>query len=265
MNTSENPESIPATNSQKSHFEAIHEEYVADYDDRFSSHYKNRIIYAFLAREITKEFHSPIKVLEVACGSGANLKALSSFLPAGNKYYGVDISQRAVDDFNKNHGEKSGFCVDFTKRTLSLPWSEFDVILVIGGIHHMTRDLDGVFLNLHRHLKPSGLAIFVEPNKLFMNRLRQWWYRRDRFFDDENEEAISHDELADRFSEIFKPVTVHYFGGFGFFIILQSMILRVPSVLKMALHKPLTAVDKVLTAVLPRRFLPAFVAIWKSV
>lgn len=265
MNMPENSESSQTTNSQKSHFEEIHEQYVADYDDRFSSHYKNRIIYAFLTREMTREFRSPVKVLEVACGSGANLKALSSFLPAGNKYYGIDISQRAVDDFNKNHGEKSGFCADFTNRALSLPWSDFDVILVIGGLHHMTRDLDGVFLNIHRYLKPSGLAIFVEPNKLFMNRLRQWWYRRDRFFDDENEEAISHDELAGRFSANFKPVTVHYFGGFGFFIILQSMILRVPRVLKMALYKPLTAVDKVLTAVLPRRFLPAFVAIWKSV
>ncbi len=53
---SEDTEEAPTGNNQKSHFESIHEEYVADYDDRFSSHYKKRLIYSYLAREINKKF-----------------------------------------------------------------------------------------------------------------------------------------------------------------------------------------------------------------
>jgi hypothetical protein len=66
----------------------------------------------------------------------------------------------------------------------------------------MINNLDEVFLNLRSHLKSSGVAIFVEPNKLFMNRIRRWWYRRDRFFDESGEEAIDHDELITRFSHV---------------------------------------------------------------
>lgn len=261
---SEDADNTPTLNAQKKHFESIHEEYVADYDDRFSSYYKEKIIYSYLAREINQKFPTPVRVLEIACGSGANLKALSNFLNSRNKYHGVDISQFAIDDFTKNHGANSGFCADFTGTDLRLPWNDFDVILVIGGVHHMVNHLEKVFLNIRCHLKPTGLAIFVEPNKLFMNRIRRWWYRRDHFFDDSNEEAISHDDLANSFSHILKPVSVRYFGGLGFFVILQSMILRVPPRLKLVLFKPLTIVDKVLTAALPKRLLPAFVAIWQA-
>jgi SAM-dependent methyltransferase len=175
---------------------------------------------------------------------------------------GVDISGEAIQQFKRRHGEHSAFQVDFTLKQPPLPSGPFDVVLIMGGIHHMVRDLDTVFQNIHDNLVVNGMVVFVEPNRLFLNSIRRRWYRRSRYFDSDTEEAIDHDEIAFVYRDLFSTKQVRYFGGPGFFVILQSLILRTPKWIKTATYRPLTAIDKAMERILPSRLLPAFVAVW---
>lgn len=251
-------------NFQRQHFERIHSDYVEAYDDEFSLFYKRALIYRRIALCLNSIPKSKLNLLEVACGSGMNSEELKKLTVQPLHLVGVDISAAAVQEFKSRHGLNSAFEYDFTRENINVPNGPFDVILILGGIHHMIKSLDHVFHNLHANLVDDGTVIFVEPNRLFLNPIRQWWYRRDAYFDGDNEAAIDHQELLGEQGKLFRMNSVSYFGGPGFFLILQSLILRTPRIIKKLLYRPLTVIDERLTDALPPHFLPAFIAVWSK-
>lgn len=252
------------SNNQQLHFNTLHTEYVSEYDDEHSKFYKRKLIYDNVASILASTQKKDLTLLEVACGSGSNLQELKMMCSPNLSVVGVDISDEAILEFETRHGSGSAFRVDFTKADMRIPGSPFDVVLILGGVHHMVNDLDNVFKNVFSNLVEDGLVIFVEPNKLFLNRLRRLWYRRSRYFESDSEEAIHHDSIALDFQNMFTVEGVKYFGGPGFFIVLQSLILHIPRWAKRTLCRPLTSVDVVVSKILPARLLPAFIAVWRK-
>lgn len=214
--------------NQKNLWENIYTNYKYHYFDYWSNKYKQRFIF----NEILSFTNFNNKnVLEICCGSGEN--ALFFLGKSVNcKIYGIDISKNAVDDFKSCVGADA-YEFDIQNEISSLD-NCFDIIYVLGGMHHCTKNINGVLSNIHRMLKPNGLFIMHEPNSsFFLEPIRRLWYSKDPLFDNDSENALNHDDLIKIGSSYgFEISSLKYIGGPGFFIILQSMVLRIPKIIK---------------------------------
>lgn len=214
--------------TQKKLWEKIYSKYKSHYFDYWSNRYKTRFIF----NKITSfcDFNDK-DVLEICCGSGENARFFTDRF-SGVRIVGMDISKNAVDDFRLAvNGD--AFELDVQSEITAFDES-FDVIYVLGGIHHCTKNIDGVIGNAYRMLKHNGLFIMHEPNSRFLlEPIRKLWYRKDSLFDDGSEHALNHEELLKIGVEYgFKLEALIYCGGPGFFFILQSMVLRIPKPVK---------------------------------
>ena len=245
------------------HFDQILDEYRSQYHSRGATHYKHKLIYSKIVPLIREKYPNGCDILEVACGSGENSFLLMKLLGDNYRFSGVDISGESVVAFNQLMGIGSAEIKNFMKSEDS--WSsQFEVVLIMGGLHHMVKGLDVVFENINSAVKPRGILLFVEPNARFMDVVRRWWYRHDRFFEEEHESALDERFLFNKYGGGWTQGYVNYFGFIGFFVILQSMILRTPKFLSRLLFRPLTQLDILCSNIFPRGWLAAYICSWEK-
>ena len=249
--------------SQSELFNNILNKYKDNYYDQYSNFYRNKVILS----KIKKFCNFKKSILEVGCGGGSNYMIFQKNNMISGSYYAIDISEKCVEDFNKmtiNNENAFAYLVDFTEKNLNLNQT-FDVILFMGVLHHMTNDLDVVMDNINKHLKLEGIVIFSEPNANFLNSIRKIWYKLSDDFDHENERALTIKEI-DYYAErkLLKNISFKYFGNLGFFIILQSMIIRTPKFIKHITYKFLTYFDLLLERIQSKYHLAAMIIIYKK-
>ena len=250
-------------NSQQLHFDQILDEYRSAYHSRGSNHYKHKLIYSKIVPLIREKWPNGCQILEVACGSGENSFQLRELLGDNYKFSGTDISGESVAAFNQIMGSQSAQVKNFMDAEDS--WSsQFEVVLIIGGLHHMVDGLDTVFKNINSATKPRGILLFVEPNARFLDVVRRWWYRRDGFFEEDHESALDERFLFSKYGVGWNQVHVSYFGFVGFFVILQSMVLRTPKFLQHVLFRPLTRLDVFCSTFFPQSCLAAYICSWEK-
>lgn len=243
-------------------FQEIHDRYQYHYYDKFSNFYRKKII----INKIKKFFKDKRNILEIGCGGGSNYKVFrKEKLLINKEYLALDISPKAIFDFNKISNKDSssrGLVKDFTEKNLDLN-EKFDLILFMGVLHHMTNDLNQVMNNVKKHLNKNGVVIFFEPNAYFLNWLRLIWYKISNDFDDENERALTVDEI-DYFADKnnLSLLSSKYIGNLGFFIILQSMILRTPKWIKFLLFLPLTYFDLIIENIQSKFILATMIRVY---
>lgn len=102
----------------------------------------------------------PLRILDVGCGTGANLEMLAQFGDAS----GVDVSSDALE-FCKRRGlteVKQGLAE-------SLPFddAEFDLATALDVVEHLDDDLAGLS-EMNRVLKPGGRALVFVPAFRFL-------------------------------------------------------------------------------------------------
>jgi len=100
------------------------------------------------------------RVLDVGCGSGAVLEALSERFEA----YGTDTSRLAID-LSHQRGLTNAFCC--TLEMFPHPEFRFDLITLLDVIEHVDDDR-GVLKEAHRYLKPGGWALVTVPAYEFL-------------------------------------------------------------------------------------------------
>tara|TARA_B100000579_G_scaffold415968_1_gene411061 strand:+ start:636 stop:1385 length:750 start_codon:yes stop_codon:yes gene_type:complete len=245
-------------NPQKKLFEKIHNQYRDHYYDIESMKYREKFIYKYLFNNINL---NQCKVAEIACGSGVNSKAMIKQFPTAT-VEGFDISELACQDYKK-FVECNAYVKDMTK---SHHWEQkYDCVMVLGGLHHCINNLNNTFRNIYSMLKPGGLLIMSEPNKQFILQfLREIWYKRDTFFEENSEEALDHDELIRMNSEKFNLKEVKYFGGPAYFLIFNSLILRVPLRVKPLISNLLFSFEILYNKLNYKYLSPAFISQWKK-
>lgn len=244
-------------NTQKGHFEQLHESYEAHYYDKWSMRYRQEFIYNVLWRDLDLNGK---KIAELACGSGHNTEALLKAFPRAS-VVGYDISPPACRDYCSRTGMPA------RQLDLLLPWqddTDFDVAFIVGGLHHCVRGMRQVIDNVSRMLKPGGFFLMQEPNaRFFLECVRKFWYRRDAMFDSENEAALDHTELFAGAERLFELRSLKYSGGPAYFIVLQSMILRVPRPVKNAISGPLIWTERFWDLLPGDHFQNTFLARWQ--
>ena len=206
---------------QKVHYNKISDAYAAHYGDEWSQKYRNKFINQSRVKDI--ELDGKL-VLEGMCGSGDFL------LKKQAKVIGLDISEREIDNFKNRWVDCDARCSSISET--GFEDDQFDVVLVVGGLHHAHPNVDEVIEEIHRVLKPGGYFCFFEPHKnSFPDALRKLWYKHDNLFED-NEESIDVKHIEDKFRGKFKFVMTEYGGNIGYLTIFNSMVLRLPLILK---------------------------------
>jgi SAM-dependent methyltransferase len=247
------------TNPQAAHYEAIHAAYARHYFDPTALDYRRRFIIDPLFEGVDLSGH---QVAEIACGSGYNSLLLKDRWPS-IKIEGFDISSAACEDYRRLTG---GQChhVDLTGHVEVD--ARFDVAFVIGGLHHCVQALPVVIENVFRMLRPGGLFFLYEASADFaLQGLRDYWYRRDPLFDYDTERALTHDQLLLAANGSFAEIRHHYAGGPAYFLVLSSLILRLPLASKCALKLITFPMERAWNAMGHRSFHPAIGAVWRKV
>lgn len=103
-----------------------------------------------------------MNVLDVACGTGAWLKAVSEL---GANIAGIDLSEKAIQFCQKHLPEGDFYCQPATP--LPFPDNQFDVVTCLGSLEHFPNQLSAV-KEISRVLKPTGKAIILVPNSEFL-------------------------------------------------------------------------------------------------
>jgi SAM-dependent methyltransferase len=249
-------------NPQKNHYETIHNDYLKHYYDATSMKYRDKFIYKYLFKNLNLNNKS---VADLACGSGFNSLYLRKYFPDA-QLTGFDISKNACEDYKKLLN-RPAYEVDLTKKNSIGPkYSEqFDVVMIIGGLHHCVIDLDQTLVNIHQILKPGGMFLMFEPNKnYFLESARKMWYKHDRYFEEDSEEALDHNHMLQKNAHLYDCNMVNHLGGPAYFLIYNSMLFRIPIFLKKIISPPLMLIEK-LYNIIPGKFMyPYFVAQWRK-
>jgi SAM-dependent methyltransferase len=130
---------------------------------------RRRIIESFLAplcqklmteREPVSGLDRSIRILDIGCGTGANLEMLAQF----GDSQGVDVSADALA-FCRERG-----LVNVRQGAAEqLPWEagSFDLVTGLDVVEHLDDDLAGL-KEMHRVLRPGGYAFLFVPAFMFL-------------------------------------------------------------------------------------------------
>lgn len=243
---------------QAEHYDTILRDYEDHYYDSSSMAYRRRYIYRTLFDGLELNGKS---VVELACGSGFNTTEMLARFPHA-QVTGLDISPKSCAAFTRNTGREA-IVFDLTASDAPSPGS-FDCAFVVGGLHHCVRDLPATVQNLRRLVKPGGLLLMVEPNAGYvLNAVRRRWYKADRWFQEADEAPLHHGDLAAMAKESFEPLSVSYLGGPAYFLILNSLIVRLPLKLKAVVAPLAFAADDVYNRLPGGSPFPMFIARWR--
>jgi len=121
---------------------------------------RRKIIEGFVERICREIAKRKPRILDVGCGTGANLQMLSQFGAAE----GVDVASEALD-FCRARGlarVRQG-----AAETLPYEDASFDLVTGLDVVEHLDDDLSGL-REMHRVLRPGGRALLFVPAFMFL-------------------------------------------------------------------------------------------------
>lgn len=178
---------------QKQHFEAVSQQY---YEERQSPTHRlfQDLLWSHFLRG--KDFlkRPGLRVLEPMCGFGHGRDVLLRHLGVPIEYQGFDYSEPLIERAQELHPEVDFFVQDVTRFE---PEVQHDLIILLGGLHHVPDHASKVVEMLAPALAPGGMFMSFEPtnNTIFHRWVREGIYRRNDFFDDETERAFKLPEI----------------------------------------------------------------------
>jgi SAM-dependent methyltransferase len=241
---------------QKAHYEAIHSDYEDHYYDAESMAYRERFYYDPLFGGLDL---NGCKVADLASGSGHNSLAVLRRFPKAI-VTGFDISAAACLDYRHNVGRP---CLEADLTQPLHHTEKFDVVMIVGGLHHCVGDLPAALRNVADLLSSGGRFLLLEPNReCVLDGARRLWYRLDKYFDAATERALTHSNILTQAGFQFNAEQVGYYGGPGYFLISQSLLFRIPKPVKRAMAPSLMLIESAFNRIPMRWIHPYFIARW---
>jgi SAM-dependent methyltransferase len=161
------------------------------------------------------------------CGTGETTAYL---LARGARVVGLDISEQEIALFRQRWPTCSALCGSIF--ATGLPAASFDAVVTVCGLHHLHPRIEDAVCEIGRLLRPGGHFCFVEPHAGSLPDIaRRTWYRLDPMFA-ANEGSVDTRPLRRRFAAEFEFISQEYGGSFGYLLVLNSLIFRLPLRLK---------------------------------
>lgn len=184
---------------QAAHFDSVAERY------RQSRQHQNHLTLKSLMwqdffRDKQQLRKNGLAVLEPMCGFASGREVLATHLGTEFDYSGFDNSGAVVEMLRLSHPDIEVTRQDATQFEAD---TEFDIIILIGGLHHVPHEAPRVVDRLARALKPGGWFINFEPtdgNPLF-SKIRRSIYRQNDLFDAETECSFTLSEYYGMFEQ----------------------------------------------------------------
>lgn len=241
---------------QAAHYDRILDSYDQHYFDAESVAYRREFILDPLLNGLDLRGK---RVADLASGSGHTSIELIDRFP-GIAVEGYDISSDACARYKQTTG-RPAHVLDLTRGYEGPPI--FDAAIIIGGLHHCVSDLSATLQGVAAMLKPGASFLMFEPNAdFFLQFVRRLWYRLDHYFDSETEDGLSHETLLALAQGAFTCREVRYFGGPAFFLVLNSLIFRIPRSVKRLAAKPLINIERAYSLLPGRWPYASFTAHW---
>jgi SAM-dependent methyltransferase len=144
---------------------------------------------------------SHLDVLEPMCGFCDGYKIIRHHVSSDISYRGFDYSDAVVETVKSDNPDLDVWQADATKYVPAV--DSYDLIILIGGLHHTPLDAQAVVRNLAPSLRSGGLFISYEPtygNELFQ-MARDRIYRNNSLFDEQTERAFPVSALEKLFTD----------------------------------------------------------------
>lgn len=197
---------------QRAHFNSIAQRYETGRQD--ANHRRTKsLIWQSASRYLAPLTGKRLKMLEPMCGYAEGIEIAERHLGLECDYHGFDYSDVIVAEMAQRLPEGRVWQADAT--TYRPESDAYDLMLLIGGLHHVPDNAAQVVRNLAEGLKAGGFFINFEPtsgNPLF-RIVREWIYRRNEIFDDATERAFGVDELKGFFSAAGLEEVKSFFPG----------------------------------------------------
>lgn len=179
---------------QRAHFNSIAKRYVAGREDGNHRRVKSLIWQSALTCLRPLQGRK-IRMLEPMCGHAEGLEIARDIAGLDCDYSGFDYSDVMVEELSRSFSEGKVWQADVTTYT---PEPEsFDLVMLIGGLHHVPDSAALVVQNVSQALRPGGMFVSFEPtsgNPVF-KLIRDRIYDSNDIFDEATERAFSVAEL----------------------------------------------------------------------
>ncbi len=246
-----------AEDIQREYFNRLLDKYEAHYDDPTSQLYRRRFIFEPMFEGLD---FSGKQVLEAMCGSGPTTAYL---LERGARVTGLDVSDSAVAAFEARWPGCRGIRASIFDSQLED--ASFDMVIVQAGLHHLHPRLNDALEELYRILKPGGYFCFSEPHRgSLYDGARNLWYRFDRDIFAENEESVDIEAMSEQFHGRFVCEKTHYLGSVAYFLVAQSMVLRIPLWAKKYYAPAAFFLERLFSPLMGKRTAPLVACRWRK-
>lgn len=198
---------------QQEHFNLVAEEYFRSRSSE-RAQFICRTLLEYLVENspLKTMFDQDVLILDAMCGFANNLDLLRQVLPSNFTYEAFDYSDKIVEFAKSNHPEAYIYCQDICKLDQK---DKYDIVILIGGLHHVYSNINIALNNIQNALKQSGYFINFEPthNNIITKAIREYTYKHDDFFDETTEKDFTTDELNSLMADAnLRPVFQFYPG-----------------------------------------------------
>lgn len=229
---------------QRQHFNKISGTYFSARKDANHLLLKDLIWRRFFARHpgLGKSVR---RVLEPMCGMAEGYQILRSNLGVDLDYMGFDYSESMVQiakgehpDLRLEHGDVTTYRAD---------GDLFDLIFLIGGLHHVFSRTPEVLANLRAALRPGGFFLSFEPthDNPIARGVRRRIYESNEIFDADTEQGFEHCDLERHFRDAgYRKVDAVYPGLLAYVLYYNPDAFPALNVGGQALVKTTFAIDR---------------------
>lgn len=185
---------------QREHFNSIADTYFSarlDANHRALKH----LIWSEFLRDKSLLKTPNLSVLDAMCGYADANGILREHLGGDIAYSGFDYSDEVIARVRREHPDLDVWQADATEFR---PGRSYDLVVLIGGLHHVHHAASRALGNLAAAIRPGGHFLSFEPthgNRVF-GAVRDAIYRRNALFDAATERGFSVSELFAMFEGV---------------------------------------------------------------
>jgi len=196
---------------QKEHFESIAEKYFKARQNENYIYIRN-LMWEYFFKNSGFKASSNILVLEPMCGYADGKKILEEHLNIPFTYEGFDYSENIVNYLQENFPDVNISHMDVRELNVN---EKYDLVIVIGAIHHVYEYTQTVINNIYNSLKYDGYFINFEPthNNLLFQKIRNQIYKKNFLFDEETEKAFELEEINKYYKKSGFNINYQFYPG----------------------------------------------------